>query len=510
MTSRSSGTDTVFVSANGPPGTMNIGQPVQMVEGGAIGAAGARTKKRKFQAQADVPSSVGGGSQSVCASSDVGALGLLFPPWMLDSDLAQVQQTAKYVTVALMPTYTIAVPPSSWSNCAIEEAIARHMGVKADWLDFTWASNDVSVDVAEAFLLLKDEHTLRLNARLCEARSQGVRVAPRWKMSHLGSATFPHAVFDTVTISTKARVAVKGNGMGPAAADQVLMPLTAPSLAWIWIESDTGCDSLHDVDLHGKGSWLPFDRVFSLSADRAFYLDAADGQGYVALRRVGLRTTVKNIRALADMDFPLSVDELTRLFHEEDDDSASHAGPMGELAADAVPQTTSQEIVGAEVVRPKHKLAIGAPLRRSSREGPNDGPCGSLPPDFATWVADKLNVIEARQNEILQLLRLGNNVGSPDSSHHRGRGGESDSVLHGSGHGGARSHPRLPVLGARDRRYSMHPRTHEDTGAGAVAGSCQRSRTSSDSISVIGMRNSRVPALNAASGMVAARSLQNN
>eukprot|EP00971_Amphidinium_carterae_P337557 6474415-Amphidinium_carterae.1 len=268
----------------------------------------------------------------------VGSHEVYWPLWKIASD-------DDLITIHLSVSDGSPVPvsvPVCWTGSDIEHAMAQHICCKRDWLDFTWAGNDVFVEFARSFPSLFTQTSAEL-ATLCRSlpasssrrrkRTGGSEVIVGHRASRKKGVTayttrhpdvvreltakvsemIPEATFNALAYVKHSSIPVHRDGTNKVDSDMFTIPQLSQTHAWLWVETEHGASQ---VELDGEalaGSWLPYDRVYVFSSACAHRVDADDTIRSLVLYRTARDPTPARLSELVHFGFPLSSSELELL-----------------------------------------------------------------------------------------------------------------------------------------------------------------------------------------------------
>eukprot|EP00971_Amphidinium_carterae_P210574 4178495-Amphidinium_carterae.1 len=394
---------------------------------------------------------------------------IFFPPWQPQDVDAILATMTLFVSVGDCSPAPIRIP-SNWSQAKVECALAEHIGAKLDWLHFTWAMNDVFIDYSDFCPLLSEDDFALVRTTLEVALSTSDGSAPPHRQHALVAglgiddpvgnrnsaftneqpelvrsfvtavATIaPDVTFSAIKLFPPAQE-VSVATVGTHSRSTVALPLTISDSTWIWIQNDFGSAPMTVGDVPISGSWLPFNRIYHLAANRSYVVRSADAQGHIALLDVAANAGTVDTHLLVQLGFPLG---LSILEDAGPPDSAQPAPPAPVRPSGS----TDTSAIGAPAGASRHSVALG-PRARSPERPWRQARLPRQGSQFQQWVTNKLLAIEAQQQEILALLKSQNAGAKPLPA-----APASGMVLMPST--ASSSSTRRPAIGARIRAHDL-------------------------------------------------------
>eukprot|EP00971_Amphidinium_carterae_P263385 5225735-Amphidinium_carterae.1 len=267
---------------------------------------------------------------------------LYFASWKIPSDESAGQQRLVHVSIE----DTMPVPmgvPITWSTQDVQWMLARHLGLKEGWLDFTWVQSDVHVGrsascpvLNEADKLLASGDSLPRKALTmntftnklelpmgCCLHSKGrvnafsqthgdlVRA-----LANVVTDMVPDVVFNVMLLVVTPQQeweSLENHLFHVTAHEVVLIPYGDCSTSWIWFDDSAGTDEVEAEGHAVRGSWIPFDKVVCLTAARSFMLSTPQDSGGLLLFKHITESTGELSRELARLGFPLDDSDLKSL-----------------------------------------------------------------------------------------------------------------------------------------------------------------------------------------------------
>eukprot|EP00971_Amphidinium_carterae_P197783 3925412-Amphidinium_carterae.1 len=324
---------------------------------------------------------------------------IYWPLWQLDTE----EETRQlYVSASNNDPQCISIPVS-WSQSEMERALACHLAVCTDWLDFTWVNNDVSIEYAwncpsiasdDGQVLAACFQRMPWHSQSRRTSTQGQEVILGHRASRRRGLTtytmhheeevralvaavntlLPTAVYNAAALVHHTSTPLHRDVMNHPDFDMYLIPQSLTSDAWLWFEASTGATEMQCQDEVLSGSWVPFNRILCFAASLAHQVHAVQQCSCLVLYRTSRTPKVMHIQELVALNFPLSMQELNILAAEEEHPSADEGPSADELdsrpsselddlrdqcdVAAAVPHCPNNPSAGAEDTAPS-ALATG-------------------------------------------------------------------------------------------------------------------------------------------------------
>eukprot|EP00971_Amphidinium_carterae_P335489 6471367-Amphidinium_carterae.2 len=251
--------------------------------------------------------------------------------------------------------------PQKWPRAYFERKLAQHTGHKTGWLDFEWIDQDVAMgpsatcprlDLQGLTALLKGINTCSLHAHsslavkeLVIGRSYASKVLTPFSIANQElvrplvaavACQIPDVHFNSITIvEMQDRAAGHVN---PEPQDVVLLPASQCVGARVWLQCDTGMDSVTIASKSVSGVWLPFDRPVCVCPGCTYQVCSSPGSRFMVVPKVKGSSNSKVVADLAHLEFPLEPHELD-LLEDQDLDCQDHVPSQAmENSNEHVPQ----------------------------------------------------------------------------------------------------------------------------------------------------------------------------
>eukprot|EP00971_Amphidinium_carterae_P218547 4337953-Amphidinium_carterae.2 len=370
-------------------------------------AGGAKHPSTKRQRSASHDGSSGG---DIAASEETHVYGPLDIFWPVWKPAVDNPTTLVHVSVGDNVPLTISVP-RDWALDEIEDALAKHVCCRRDWIDFVWAGSDVAIDYAPSFPLLTEASGIELAQVFQEmptktahrrsrthgseviighraSRKRGVSVYttrnPEAARACVAKATelVPDAVFNAIALVWHASTPVHRDSTNKADSQMVLIPQTPDEVAWLWVEAKFGSSPLNMAGRTIFGSWLPYDRVYSFNSVCAHQIESESLIGSMVLYRTEREPKAVHLSELVHYGFPLSVSELAVL-----------SAPAPEVDITAVSDDSCAE---SEDLPSDAPLLTSACCTSPPEQQPVQGPAASVP------VASSMTMLKASRDGTLR------------------------------------------------------------------------------------------------------------
>eukprot|EP00971_Amphidinium_carterae_P066472 1316342-Amphidinium_carterae.2 len=263
---------------------------------------------------------------------------LIWPGWKIPLEEPPTEQFMLLVSIGAQKLLEVHVP-DSWTRDTCEDYFAKHLAVHPAWLCFSWVGNKLDIQISPLFPCIGSDSFRGLVAACDELPSgpstrrlgiQGVETVVGHRATRLrgitnftvnhhdecmrlvsGAASFlPNIVFNALALVKHGSVPVHRDVTNDPRQLLVLTPVHVELGSSVWIESDSGVDS---VAFHGDllyGSWFPYTRVLACMAASAHRLSVTGKCVSLVLYRTARMPSTPHLFELSRLGFALSSAEL--------------------------------------------------------------------------------------------------------------------------------------------------------------------------------------------------------
>eukprot|EP00971_Amphidinium_carterae_P318311 6327195-Amphidinium_carterae.2 len=414
--------------------------------------------------------------------------------WKTPDEEVSGPQRKVHVSVENQPPYTISVP-AIWSTSDLQWMLARHMGMKDSWLEFTWVQADVHICrspvcpvlkgtamlhecgdafARQLFTLNTFTNKLVLPMGLCthdEGKLSACSIIHEELVRALAMVVgvmVPDVVFNVMllAITPHNAYALSNSFFHTVAREVILIPYGDSSSSWVWFAVSSGADPMEVDGEIVSGTWSPLNKVICITASAFFSVSAPPGHGVIVLYKQALEYTANLARDLVRLGFPLDEFDLTALdTPEERPASESQAfGPPARCLNYGAPVRPAGGPSISQHSRNDGVLPIGAPRTRHNATPASSSLPSSLPAStavstseqtqtFESLVMTKLLDIEEKQDIIIDLLRqAGHSVFGARAS-----AVDRSGIASESRHGSASTLPQRPWRQGGAAQSRSHP-----------------------------------------------------
>eukprot|EP00971_Amphidinium_carterae_P234859 4660508-Amphidinium_carterae.1 len=263
---------------------------------------------------------------------------LFWPTWKIPLEEPPIEQFAILLSIGAQKLLEIHVP-DSWSREICEEYFAKHLAVHPTWLEFKWEGNRLDIIASPLFPRLGSDSFDCLVAACDELPTgptarrlgiQGVETVIGHRATRLrgltnftvnhhdecmrlvsGAASFlPNIVFNALALVKHGSVPVHRDVTNDPRQLLVLTPVHVELGSSVWIESDSGVDSLAFQSDLLYGSWFPYTRVLACMAAAAHRLSVTGKCVSLVLYRTARMPSITLLYELSRLGFALSSAEM--------------------------------------------------------------------------------------------------------------------------------------------------------------------------------------------------------